>query len=97
MKIVAYRAESTRMRDIADVGLVVLFETDIHAFVALKDKYLPFGLKPAIRNHDHPFWNHEGLLMWEEIKKLVNDKLVDGFWFGQDAESPYVVGIFPDD
>ena len=94
MEVIAYRAESGKMRDVVDVALVVLLKLDINAFVDLKEKYLPHGLKQAIRMQDHPFWQNEGLEMWEEIKALVNARLDLGYWFGQSMESPAVVGIF---
>ncbi|RQT19410.1 hypothetical protein DF044_01745 [Burkholderia contaminans] len=94
MEVLVYRAESGKMRDVVDVALVVLLKVDINAFVDLKEKYLPHGLKQAIRMHDHPFWQDEGLRMWEEIKALVNARLDPGYWFGQSIETPAVVGIF---
>lgn len=96
-ELIAYQADSNQLRDIVDVGLSILLKVDIDAFVNLKEKYLPHGLKLAIRNNDDPFWKNEGVNMWEEVQQLVSNKLVDGFWFGQHPESPSIVGIFPRD
>jgi hypothetical protein len=93
-EVVAYRAESGATRDVVDVGLGVLLKVDINAFVELKEKYLPYGLKLAIRDNHHTFWNDEGLKMWEEMKEIINSRLDPGLWFGQWIEDPAVVGIF---
>jgi hypothetical protein len=92
--LVVYQAESGAMRDVVDVGLGVLLKVDIDAFVELKEKYLPHGLKQAIRDNHHMFWNDEGLKMWEEMKTIINARLDPGHWFGQAIDDPSIVGIF---
>jgi hypothetical protein len=94
MDVVAYRADSTHPRDVVDVGLQVLLQVDINAFVDLKDKYLPLGLKKAIRRKDHLFWHNEGLKMWADIEVIINEKIGEEFVFGRDDEDPQVIGIF---
>lgn len=94
MKEVVFEADSAHPRDVVDAGLQVLIRVDLDAFVALKDKYLEFGLKRAIRDPSHMFWQHEGRDMWEEIKALVNARINEKFVFGQSAEAPEMVGIF---
>lgn len=93
-EVVAYRADSGRLRDIVDMGLHVLLKVDINAWVDLKDKYLEYGLREAIRDHSHLFWQSKGVEMWNEIQQLVNARIHDAYWFGQHHEDPEVVGIF---
>jgi hypothetical protein len=91
---VTVQADSTHPRDVVDAGLSILFMVDIHAFVELKDKYLEFGLKKAMRDHSHMFWRNEGFSMWQDIENRINDRLDDEFVFGQHADGPEIVGIF---
>jgi hypothetical protein len=85
-ELVAYQADSSHPRDIVDVALSVLLKVDINAFVDLKEKYLPHGLKQAIRQSNHVFWQDTGLRMWEEIRTIINSRIESAYYFGQHEE-----------
>lgn len=89
-----YVAEGKSMCKIVDAAIVVLSKVHIDSINTLKDKWLSRGLRQALRDQNHPFWDAHGQDIFKDIGLLLQPHLPEGVYFGTHPEIPELVGLF---
>jgi len=89
-----FLAENKSLCKLVDAAILVLARVHIESLNPLKEKWVPEGLREAMRDQDHPFWNKHGQAIFEDINTFLQPHIEDTYYFSTHPDIPELVGIF---